>query len=143
MAALPELLAALKVKTGFEPVQQAEVGGKAYLHGRIRGQTIANMLVVTHRLLLQARTATWNIDVSQVYSLKNGQLVKGWRIVVDSNDMGSALDQIVQIVRGAPEAVRPTQLEEFPLAVSTADRNAPNARGKGAALTGQAIVGRR
>lgn len=143
MATLPELLAIMRTKTGFEPVQQSNDQNRVYLYGRIRGQTIANMLVLTHRVLLQAKTSNWNADVSQAYSLKNGQLVKGWRIVVNSDDMPAALDHIISIVRSAPAARQPQQLDEFPLAGAAPDRNTPNAKGKGAALTGQAVIGRR
>jgi len=142
MATVAELLGAMRQKVGFEAVQQRAEGGQIYLVGRIRGQTIGNILIFVHRLLLAAKTAPWNADASQNYMLKNGQLVKGWRIVIYTDDQASTLDQVLQVLRSSPAARQP-QVDEIPLAGASPDRNAPNARGKGAALTGQAFIGRR
>ena len=143
MATLPELLGAMRQKLGFEAVQKDMDTGRVYLLGRIRGQTIANMLVWTHRMLLSSKTTSWTADISQTYMLKNGQLVKAWRIIIQSSDVVDAIDQVMQVLRKTPAARQP-ELDTIPLPGATADRNMPAAPGaRGAALTGQAIIGRR
>lgn len=142
MSTLPELLSVLRAKAGFDPVQQAQEDNRIYLFGRIKGQDISNMLVLTSRLLLAAPTANWSVDVSQAYTIKNGKLAKGWRVIVNADDVQSALAQVVATIKSAPSA-RQRQVEEFPLSGCSASRSGQDARGKGASTIGQAVIGRR
>ena len=142
MSTLPDLLTILQARTGFEPVQQSQENDRIYLYGRIRGQTIANMLVFVGQLVFAAVTAPWNADVSQAYSWKGGHLAKGWRFVITSDDIPRAINHIVSMLKNMP-AAKSLQVEEFPLSGYAASREGQGTNGKGASESGKAVIGRR
>ena len=141
MATLPELLAMLHRRIGFEAVQHDMEAGRIYLLGRMHGR-LPNALQLTHRLLLAAVNSPWTIDIAQVYLLKKGRLVKAWRFIIQSDDITSSIEPILAVIRGTPEVQQPFT-DVVPLPGATADRNMQGANGKGASVTGKAILGRR
>ena len=142
MATLPDLLKLMYQRIGFEPVQKDEGAGTVWLFGRIRTNPV-NARIFVHRLLLAAKTANWNAGAGKDFTLKNGQLAIGWRFSIQATDMPAALDQIMQVLGQAPQVMQ-KEVDEFPLPSATIDRNQPKPGSqKGAALTGQAVIGRR
>ncbi len=74
---------------------------------------------------------TWKCHFCKHYFLKDGKMVWGWNVSIQSREMSHSLDAITKVVRGEPlRAVRGGEVEEFPLFGAPADRNAPRG-GKG------------
>ena len=140
MAEYGELIELLHVKCGYEVVQQDFSDNRIYLLGRIRGQTLANNLVIRHRLLTAAALAPWKVDSSWADQLKQGRLVKGWRIIFQGEGIAQYLPDILRVIGSAP-AAKVNEIMEVPLPGASADRNAQNGRGRGAGLTGKHPIG--
>ena len=106
MAALDDMLQALRARCGFEP---AEMSTKGQFRALARVTQPANWAIV-RRLIHDASTegVSWTYDISQLYFLKvkvkGAQEVKGWRLILSSKDLEATYTEIAQLITKAPAA---------------------------------------
>jgi len=132
--------AALQSKVGLVVGEENVTDNQIRALFRLPELQMRQWLVVMKHLFRQERQASWNLDISKKYFLMGEEVVQGWRIILRSEKIDEALDQIVSIVSGAPNAV--FQVDQVPLqGRAVGDRNAVNARGKGATPIGGGGVG--
>lgn len=134
---LSDFYEALRSKAGILPVEETKSSGQVKFLARLQPEKLPNWKVVMQRLKKAELDATWSLDISKVFFLKNnspsGILVHGWRLIVKSVDLDRALQDIIKIVKSAPNAR--VELEEVMLPGGGAHRNYSTAGGKGATLT--------
>lgn len=140
------VIRALADKTGFEVVQRS--GGEMQLRlvGRLPTNRTPDLLALLD--VLTDPYPDWSGDFSKWYFKPMGapERVYAWRFIFESKDPTRALpfDSIAAVIMRATPATRVASggpLEEIRLPGSGAHRNQYNARGKGAAPMGQAVVG--
>lgn len=145
-----DLVQALAQTVAFEALQVNDTGLQVRLMGRLPQARMQDMLTLIGGLLGAAKEASWKVDVSKVYVLPptGTKVVYAWRLIFESTtDQPIPFrDTIVPIVRNIRQRPRSgtggEPLVEVALPGAGAYRNAPNQRGKGAAVFGQAVVGK-
>lgn len=135
--ALSELYEALRTKAGVLPVEETKGNGQVKFLARLQPDKLPNWKVVMQRLKKGEIDASWSIDISKVFFLKNnsanGVLVHGWRLIVKAVELDKALLDIAKLVKAAPNAR--VELEEVVLPGGGAHRNYATSGGKGATFT--------
>ena len=143
-----QLVAALN-GTGIAQVVKTDLedGQVSYLcrvHDDSEGQQTWLDLVTAMLRASGASKGVWDLWVAKRYFLKpirgKQSLVYGWAIILSSGSLGDGLNQLRQtITETANDLGLRFELESMPLPhVTNRDRNAPNARGRGAASIGSA-----
>lgn len=132
MATLDDLKKILRQRGGFEAVEAKLLETQIRLEGRVPPNANAHFLLVTHHLLLAARTALWTCDYSKHFFLKDlpsgTKQFYAHRLIFQAPDIASAIEGIIQTVVHTPQPSR-VELQEFPLAGSGAHRTATAGRG--------------
>ena len=134
---MDELKQALRQKTGFEPVSEATTATQIRMVGRIPKNKTGQWLRVMERLLVQADSSPWNVDLSKQYFVRGGKLLFGWRIIIQAEQPEQYIEQLVSIIRSTPTVQR--QLDEVALH-GNVDRSYLRG-GKGAQPVFRAVVG--
>lgn len=125
------LYAALQTKVGLTVGEENDSPNQLRALFRLPDAQMRQWLVVMHHLFTHEQQASWSLDISKKYFLMNGRTVQGWRIIIRDDNLDRALDQITAVIGGSPNAR--FQLEQVPLVGGRGgDRNALNARGRGA-----------
>jgi len=132
------LYAALQTKVGLTMGEEDDGPKQLRVLFRLPEAQMRQWLVVMHHLFTHEQQASWSLDISKKYFLLSGRTVQGWRIIIRDDNLDKALDSITSVVGSSPNAR--FQLDQVPLmGRHGGDRNAINARGKGArAITGDA-----
>lgn len=132
-----KLYKALKQKAGLVPAEETPQKSQLKILCRMDSGKMPNWKVIMHRVKKAEMEATWSIDISKVFFLKNnsknGPLVHGWRVIIKAPDLQGAIDHIAQLVTTAPNAR--VELEEVVLPGGGAHRNYNPSGGKGANMT--------
>lgn len=129
------------VKTDLEDYQ---VSYLCRIHDDSEGQQTWLDLVTALLKSAADSKGTWDLWVAKRYFLKpiRGQqkLVYGWAIILSSETLGEAITALRQtIISTSNDLGLRFELESMPLPhVTNRDRNAPNAKGRGAAPVGSA-----
>lgn len=132
-----ELSQALLTRGGFEAVTTNVQSAQVRFFGRVPQNRMAEWKIIMHQLLRQSETAEWTVDISKLYFLRGGGLIYGWRLLLGGAPL-EVLPPVTQLVLTAP---RPhAVVDEVTIPGRGRDRNVYK-RGKGAAPTGQAVVG--
>lgn len=144
-----DLAQALAKAVAFEALQVSSTRTQARLVGRLPQARMQDMLALIGLLLGAAKDASWKVDVSKVYLLPatSSKVVYAWRFIFESTTEGpipfDVIIPVMQRLRQLPAAAASgSPLTEVALPGMGANRNAPNRKGKGAAVFGQAVVGR-
>jgi hypothetical protein len=126
--------------TGFGETVSATFGeNRIAILCRIPRENEAKWVELITKILVGAERSKkeaipWQCHICRHYFLKvvnkEYKLVWGWNFSVQSNDMSTALDSIIRLVKGQPLEVNPNELTEFPLIGAPANRNSPK-KGKG------------
>lgn len=136
-AALGNLYAALRNKAGVIPAEENLGKGRLQILARLNADKMPNWQVVMQRLKKAEFQAEWSIDISKTFFLKNhspnNPLVHGWRIIIKSADMETALEHLTKAITASPNAR--VELEEVPLPGGGRHRQFNSSAGKGASLT--------
>ena len=140
-----ELIAALTRATGFEVVSHTEQRTRLRLIGRAPDTRRPDMMALINTLHDNIRTS-WSVDVSKLYFRPEGfkQCVWAWRFIFETKKDAlpySLITATIQSVHPTAPSSAPLSAHTVPLPGANANRNHYNARGKGAALMGQAVVG--
>lgn len=133
------LILKLRERGGFEVVNQAPSASQLRLMGRVPKPAMPGWLIIVQRLLIQASKAAWSVDISKQYFLRNDQVVFGWRLIFQGQDLEQHLPAIGQVIVNAPRA-RAFVSEQI-LAGASPTRNEPGPTGKGAQGVLKAAVG--
>lgn len=115
---LRDLQAALNKKSGFEVVDHSESEGRLRLMGRQPkdrlGVNLNNWLLVVRSLLRRSPAAPWKVDISKEYFLRGEQVLYGWRLLFQGEDIASHYEDIFAAIMNAEHTSR-GELTEFPL----------------------------
>lgn len=133
-----DLLNQLHTRGGFELVNQNLSETQARLMGRVHKNSMGSWLILVQKLLQRSGQA-WSVDISRQYFLRDDRVVYAWRLIFQGKDLQAALPDICQTIINAPRAR--TFVDEQPLVGARANRNSPNAKGKGAQGVLTAAVG--
>jgi len=133
-----DLLNQLHTRGGFELVNQSTTETQARLMGRVHRNAMGAWLILVQNLLLRSGQG-WSVDISKQYFLRDGRVVYAWRLIFQGKELERAMPDICQTIINAPRAK--SVIEEQPLVGARANRNAPNAKGKGAQGVLTAAVG--
>jgi hypothetical protein len=134
------LLTKLHGRGGFEVVNDKATDTQVRLMGRVPKPAMAGWLIIVQRLLVRAnKVPSWSVDISKQYFLRNDQVVFGWRLIFQGQELAAQLGDIEQTIINAPRAR--AFVDEQVLAGAHPERNAPGASGKGAQGVLKAAVG--
>ncbi len=133
-----ELVRVLKMRGGFDLVSQSVTENQLRILGRVPKDMMNAWLVVIHQLLGRSETASWSVDISKQYFLRNGKVLYGWRIIIQAQQVEGHLGAICEAISNTP---RPKVIvEEQRLYGASSNRNSPKG-GKGAQGVLSAVVG--
>lgn len=135
---LSELEQLLKMRGGFEAVNQVTGDNQIRMLGRVPNEMMKAWLVVIHQLLTLSNKSAWSADISKQYFLRGDRVLFAWRVIFQGEKIQEHLPAIAEVVTNSP---RPRNtVEEQPLVGVSANRNSPKS-GKGAQGVLNAVVG--
>lgn len=134
-----DIYAALAKKCGFEVVQDNETPKQLRLIGRCHYERWPFLLPVVHALLTHSGqdTVAWTCDISKQYTLRDGKVLYGWRIIFQGDSLSRCYEQIVATINSAQRPAR-VELTSQPLPGYKPGqvRGGVNAKGKGSSSAG-------
>ena len=151
MSEAAAVVEALRIKVGFETVQQTSSGSlstQLRLVGRVSAPHKRNWKVALSHLLTLEQSSAWSLDISQSYFLRNGETFFAWRIIIQSGDGKSPLSNpemlpdFLTAINAAPRATHTAgpavgrEVIEQPLSVIGPRTSGVNSKGKGARSAG-------
>ncbi|WP_394831796.1 hypothetical protein LVJ94_35300 [Pendulispora rubella] len=140
MSARDDLFRVLRTAT-FNVVPETVVEGDGRLSflGRLQNTAMASWV----RAMRVIHTAThgFKVDTSKVYFLAEGQLIFGWRIIIQADDLARAISTLTAALETDTSSADAGQLDEYPLPGASADRNAPIGGRRGAGPIGTVPLG--
>lgn len=136
--AFADRLARALESTGLvQPVQSSFADNRVNVLCRLQAGNESKWVEVVKKILIAAEQErgavhAWQTHICRNYFLKGDNLVFGWNISIQSQQMSSTLDVLSRLIRGEPirEKAPVEELEEFPLH-APANRGVPNEKGKG------------
>ena len=136
-----QLITALRMRGGFETVNQHLAPGQFRLSGRVRKPAMDGWLLVMDYLIMKEEEAAWSVDISKKYLRSGGKLMFAWRFILQAEDVAQYLSPLATLIMKAPRAR--VYVDEQALPGVGGNRNAPSGgnRGKGAQDSLKAIVG--
>lgn len=133
-----ELVRVLKMRGGFDVVNQSVTTNQIRILGRVPKDMMNAWLVIIHHMLSHSEAASWSVDISKQYFLRNGRVLFGWRVIFQGEQIEQHLPMICEAISNTP---RPKVIiEEQRLHGASANRNSPRG-GKGAQGVLTAVVG--
>lgn len=134
-----ELVQIFRTRSGFEVVDHSATPKQVRLFGRVGKGAMKQWLLIVHRLLTLKDSADWSVDISKQYFLRSGQVMFGWRLIIQAEVVEDHLADVVQGVLGAPKLQ--AVVSEQPLVGTSIHRNTLSPGGKGAQSVISAVVG--
>jgi hypothetical protein len=132
---LRDLFVAFARAGHFEVVNYEPSAKKLRFTGRVPGDPESQGLwtLVMQRLCLAQRTHPWNVDISKLYFVKDGnqKLVYIWRIIFQAPDLEAHYADIINVVATTPRLAR-VEVVEIPM---------PGASSKNVGPMGSVAVG--
>jgi hypothetical protein len=128
------LLNALSNRFGFEMRTNDVRPNQIRFLGKIPPEFSRNWIVGIRHLLVKSLTSPWNLDVSRQYFLRGEQLVWGWRLIFQHDDIDSQIADVITAIGAAPRAK--FEVVEQRLPGVKGPRRTMNDRGKGASSAG-------
>jgi len=125
------LLSALHSRFGFEMRTHDVRGNQIRFLGKVPPEFSRNWIVGIRHLLMKSLSSPWNLDVSRQYFLRGEQMVWGWRLIFQHDDINSHIADIITTISAAPRAK--FEVTEQRLPGVKGQRRVMNAKGKGAA----------
>jgi len=134
-----DIYAALAKKCAFEVVQDNETARQLRIVGRCHYERWPFLLPVVHTLLSHSvqDTVPWTCDISKQYTIRDGKVLYGWRIIFQGDALSRSYEQIVAVINSAQRSAR-VELESvlLPGYKPGQTRGGVNAKGKGASSAG-------
>jgi hypothetical protein len=128
------LLNALHSRFGYEMRTHDVRPNQIRFLGKVPPEYSRNWVVGMRHLLLKSMASTWNFDLSRQYFLRGEQMVWGWRLIFQHEDIGSQVGDIITSINAAPRAR--FEVTEQRLPGVKGQRRTMNAKGKGASAAG-------
>jgi hypothetical protein len=106
MTATSEFYAALKSKAGIIPAEEVKVGNQLKILARLQPGKMASWRAAIGQLRSAEFQCSWTLDISKLFFLKNnnpkGSLVHAWRIILKSDNLDRALNEVTKIIKSTP-----------------------------------------
>lgn len=134
-----DIYVALAKKCKFDVVQDNETPKQLRIVGRCFPESWPFYLPVIYALLSHSdqTTVPWTCDISKQYTLRDGKVLYGWRIIFQGDQLPLHYDQIVAAINSAQRPAR-VELETVTLPGYKPGqmRGGVNAKGKGVSSAG-------
>lgn len=108
-----------------------ETERRIQIHGRVRSQTKRWAQDTVKRLIVARQGSPWTIDISREYFPRGEDLFWRWRIIIQSDNLGEHLGDIISLVQQSLRPAPGMEVTEIPLVGSPKTRNVM-INGKGA-----------
>lgn len=129
----------LEQRCSFEVVKKTRRSNSLRVLGRLPKKQISQFESLIHHTLCVAMNQIWNIDVSRMYLIIDGELRYAWRLIFEVPSGVELVEHLPVIAKTMSESPRAASVEVNSIRLVGARPG--NERGKGAAPFGRAIVG--
>jgi hypothetical protein len=105
MTTLPELLAVLHRKGGFEMVNHTVSPARLRLVGRVPKIHMSNWLVLVDRLIAASDGGRpWSVDISKWHFRRSQKVVFAWRLIFQAEEVEKQYADILNVSKTSPGA---------------------------------------
>lgn len=131
---------ALRIKSAASIIDVQVTPGQVRILARQPQARIGDLVLVIQQVLMHMEEASWKVDISKPYFLKEGKVVQGVRIILQTQDPLKDIEELTLAVETTTRS-RGVELDDVPLAGNPNRHVQKN--GKGAGPLGSIRVGSR